>query len=189
MQFSYRISSVSNVNATFDNLLCIGTVVQFAEVQPCCVKLWLVSDEIHQLHKQFSPAEYHHKVVPKERACKWANSPYEVEGTYDPSPTPPSSTMVPSEFQPTAAPLPVNNPNLKLAILFYNSRLTRYTTGHKGSFLTIPVVMRSLHLVSFVRSHLTNQFPASVVQSGPIRNRLSARPAGGGGSAFLRGSH
>ena len=127
MQFSYRISSVSDVNATFENLLCIGTVVQFAEVQPCCVKLWLVSDEIHQLHKQFGPAEYHHKVVPKERACKWANSPYEVEGTYDPSPTPPSSTMVPSEFQPTAAPLPVNNPNLKLAILFYNSRLTRFS--------------------------------------------------------------
>ena len=127
MQFSYRISSVSDVNATFENLLCIGTVVQFAEVQPCCVKLWLVSDEIHQLHKQFSPAEYHHKVVPKERACKWANSPYKVEGTYDPSPTPPSSTMVPSEFQPTAAPLPVNNPNLKLAILFYNSRLTRFS--------------------------------------------------------------
>ena len=151
MQFSYRISSVSDVNATFENLLCIGTVVQFAEVQPCCVKLWLVSDEIHQLHKQFSPAEYHHKVVPKERACKWANSPYEVEGAYDPSPTPPSSTMVPSEFQPTAAPLPVNNPNLKLAILFYNSRLTRFSCiqrvfSHHSSCNTISPfsIVRSL---------------------------------------------
>lgn len=39
-----------------------------------------------------------------------------------------------------------------------------------------------------VRSHLVNQFPAKVVQSGPILTRPGPAAGSGGSKTFLRGS-